>query len=71
MHEEHQGHNQHSRIEYISIFIALPKEFFLLVPCIVHDLFIELITDCDPLGTIRTRKRTFIREAKTLIGIAS
>lgn len=71
MHKEHQGHNQHSRIEHVSIFIALSKEFLLLVPRVIHDLLVELIAHCNPLGTVGTREGSFIREAKTLSEIAS
>lgn len=39
-HEEHEGHNEHGRIKYVCLFITLPEDPQVLVPRLVHDLFV-------------------------------
>lgn len=53
------------RVQYVRLFIALSENLVLLVPCLGHDLFVDLVTSGQPFTALGAGKRALISDAET------
>lgn len=62
--EEHERHDEYSRVQDVNFVIALCEELLLGVPGLLHNLFIKLVARYQPLIAPRARKRALVRKAE-------
>ncbi len=62
--KEHEGHDEHSRIQDVDVVVTLCEELLLRVPCLLHYLLVQLIARLQPPIAPRTRERALVREAE-------
>ncbi len=62
--KEHERHNEHSGIQDVDVVVALCEELLLRVPCLLHDLLVQLVARLQPPIAPRARERALVRKAE-------
>ena len=58
--EEDEGGDEDAGVEEVAAFIALDEAPEVWAVAFVHDLFVDLVAECEPLVAVRTGKAAFL-----------